>query len=599
LTPKFLTARTTRFFEQLIVKNVLSGLFPKFPQLKSIPPPHWFCTAALAASNALPRSLEGAGAALSLPIQKDLVGHKLMLKMSKPRKPTKNDPRTRHNKLSDLKRLTEYCATDVIAERSIFLKLPPLSPTEKKVWELDQKINMRGFEVDRPLVDTALRLIAEETKALDAETVELTGGRIRSTTQRNETLTLVQELGVDLNTLQAKPVADALKGAIPNAKARRLLEIRQAISKTSTAKYKAFEMRSRSDSRLRDILLYNAAIPTARFGGRGVQPQNFPRGTIGNMVEASKIVACGDLEAIRMLYGKPMDVFSSVLRTMIKAPKGKKFISGDYNAIELRCAFWLADHAEGLQAFYENRDQYREMAMEIYSLKKVEQVTKFQRELGKRADLGCLYGMGSDKFHETCEKQGQPIDTKLAEKAVKAFREKHSPIPELWKKYEMAAISAIENPGKVFAINHTKWFMESRKSKYLYCELPSGRKMAYFGPEIKYEENRWGHKQAKVYHYGVDGYTKKWRKESKWGGVWVENVTQGVARDLMAEAMLRVEEAGYEVVLSVHDELLTEVPEDSKTLTVENFEKLMAELPAWAKGLPVKVEGWEDERYHK
>jgi DNA polymerase len=123
--------------------------------------------------------------------------------------------------------------------------------------------------------------------------------------------------------------------------------------------------------------------------------------------------------------------------------------------------------------------------------------------------------------------------------------------------------------------------------------------MAYFGPEIKYEENQWGHKQAKVYHYGVDGYTKKWRKESKWGGVWVENVTQGVARDLMAEAMLRVEEAGYEVVLSVHDELLTEVPEDSKTLTVENFEKLMAELPAWAKGLPVKVEGWEDERYHK
>lgn len=312
------------FFEQVITRFVFTKLVHD-DALKEIPISRWECTAASAAALALPRDLEGACLALKLKVQKDMDGRKLMLKMSKPRKPTQNNPSKWHADLDDLKRLMEYCKTDINAETELFLRIPGLNPLERHVWELDQKINWRGFFVDRPLVQTVLKMIGEEIKLLEKETLELTEGFIETTNRRDAVLGwcnrhLRKHGFFPLSDLRAQTVTHAIASEEVSflPKVKRLLEIRQAASKTSTAKYFAYEMRTRFDSRVRDFLMYWGAGP-GRWTGRGLQPQNFPRGTIKDMELACFVLAQGDLAFVKMVYGPPMDVFSSCLRGMIRA----------------------------------------------------------------------------------------------------------------------------------------------------------------------------------------------------------------------------------------------------------------------------------------
>lgn len=572
------------FFEQVITEYVL--------KVKDIPIERWICTAARAAALALPRSLEGAGEALGLKVQKDQEGKRLMLKMSKPRKPTKNDTTVRHTDAKDLKRLIDYCVTDIAVETELLIRLPPLTPLEERVWALDQKINHRGFLVDRSLVDSALKLIAEETKALNAAAATITNGKVSSGTQRNAMLEWLNARGLGLPDLRAKTVHDVLANGVKDEKAKKILEIRQAGSKTSTAKYEAFKIKSGHDGRVRDNLLYHGAT-TGRWGGRGVQPQNFPRGTIKCIGGACDDLKTFDLDTIRMLWGNPLDVLSSCLRGVIIAPPGKEFYCADYAAIEARVLFWLADHKSGLKAYRENRDIYREMASVIYG-KPLATITKDQRDMGKRAILGCGYGMGHNKFLASCKQYGQEIDEQIAFRAVNAYRKEHHPVPSFWYATENAAAAAVENPGKSFKCGKVTWFVSG---DFLYCRLPSFRKLAYYRPKIVVKDTPWGEKKATVSHMAVDSLTKKWGETSVYGGLLVENVTQAVARDLLAEGMLRIEKAGYQIVLTVHDEILAE--RKTGEGNVEEFCKLMSALPVWAAGCPVAAEGWAGNRYKK
>lgn len=239
-------------FENVITRHVLGIKVPLY---------RWHCTAAMSAALALPRSLEGACDALELPIRKDKEGKLLVRRHCKPRKPTKKNPSRWNDDPEGLERLLDYCRTDVEAEVGLYLNLPPLHPVERKVWQLDQRMNLRGITVDRPLVKSVLALIDQETERLDAETVTLTGGKLESTRKRAQLLTYVNRIadGFHLNNLQAKTVADALACGMVSGTARRLLEIRQAISKTSTAKYLSFDERTASDGRLRDLLIYHGA----------------------------------------------------------------------------------------------------------------------------------------------------------------------------------------------------------------------------------------------------------------------------------------------------------------------------------------------------
>ncbi len=584
-------------FEQVITRFVL----PRYtigPKKKAIiqdlPSSRWYCTAATAAALALPRKLEGAGAALGLKVQKDLVGHKLVLKYCKPRKPTRNNPRLFHNNAAELRRIVEYCVTDVDTETELFLTCPGLNPLERQIWELDQEINMRGFRVDRPLVQKILKMIEEESANLNAETDTITLGALASTAQRDGVLDFLEAEGIKLPNLQAKTVSDAIASGLVQGEAKRILEIRQAISKTSTAKYVAMETRSRFDGCIRDILMYWAAT-TGRWGGSGVQPQNFPRGIQGlDSWQAVEILREGDLDLIRMLYGDPMNLFASCLRAMIIPREGMEFHCADYVAIETHKLFWMAEHTEGLKALHARRDLYKEMASDIYGLP-VEKIAKDSRErfIGKESILGCGYQMGGPTFRKNCIKKGVEIDEAAADMAVKKYREKHRPVTKMWGNLERAALSAIKNPGKRYTINKTTWFV---RGKFLHCELPSKRLLSYYGPHIK-PVVKWGEEREGIFYWGVNKYTRKWEVLQTYGGKLTENVVQASSRDIMAEAMLRVRRAGYRVVLTVHDELLSEAPVGQKDPA--EYAKLLETLPAWAPGLPVRVEGWKGPRYKK
>jgi DNA polymerase len=298
-----------------------------------------------------------------------------------------------------------------------------------------------------------------------------------------------------------------------------------------------------------------------------------------------------DLESLRLLYGNPMEVFSSNIRGCIIPTKDHTLFCGDYAAIEARVLFWLAGHEEGLEAYREGRDLYREMATKIYRVK-LDDVTPAQREVAKRAILGSGYGMGHKKFRETCALFGVDVSEALAETAVNAYRNTHIPVPELWKNIESAAIMAVLNKGKIYIKNQTAWWAENN---FLWCQLPSGRRLAYARPSIRGKQTPWGESKRTLHHYGVNGITKQWQEEHTYGGRLVENITQAVARDIMAEAMLRLDANGFQILLSVHDELLTE----KKNGQLEQFKNLMEHLPEWANGLPIKTDVWTGERYRK
>lgn len=592
-------------FEQAVTRFVLSKLLSKLLGLISpviIPHARFICTAALASVYALPRKLEEACQALKLDHQKDKEGHKLMLKWSQPKKPSKKDPSTRYTKNFD--RLVTYCEHDIYAETALFLRLDPMIPSERALWIFDQVINFRGAFVDRPLVKRIQAMIAEEKKTLTNELREITNGDVQTGGQGEAIKEWLRTQECYLPNLQKKTVEDAITDGLVEGDAKRVLELRQNLNKTSLKKYTAFINHTSVDSIMRFSLNFHAAS-TGRWAGSGVQPHNFPRGTLkindsdGKEIDlatsAAETINEGfDLELIRTLYEEPMEVFVSCLRTMIKAREGKELFVADFAAIEARILFWVADHHEGCRAYAEGRKMYEEMAMTIYNKEDIKAITKDQRFVGKEAVLGSGFGMGWKKFQSTCKSKGQDVPTPTAKAAIKGYREKHKAVPTLWKNLEKAAISAVKNPTKTFKINHTEWFM---KGKFLCCRLPSGRCLYYYGPTIKNGRTPWGTIQPILYHWGVDSKTKRWVLQKTWGGTLTENVVQAIARDLLAGAMIRTEKAGYPVILTVHDEIINE--RDIGEGNIEEFAQLMKRLPAWAKGAPVSCEAWKGTRYRK
>jgi DNA polymerase len=594
--PKVVLVAHNAFFERCIVQNVVARRCV-LHKLKDIPINRWICTASMAAARALPRDLAGAGSALGLKVQKDAEGKRIMLRMAKPRKPTKHDPSVRHEGQEDFQKLVRYCATDIDVETELLVRLPPLIPTEREVWIIDQEINQTGFRVDRKAVKCALELLEQESARLLARTIKLTGGAIRSTKQIDATKAWLEENGCCLPDLRAKTVKEALESGLARGPAAKLLKIRQAFSKSSTSKYKAFKLRSRSDGRLRDILLYHAAH-TARWGGLGLQPQNFPRGTFKETDAAIQLIKDRDLEMLRLCFGDPMAALATCLRGMIIAETGYVLDVADFNAIEVRVLFWLARHEKGIAAFREGRDLYKELAVKIFR-RELAKIDGDQRFLGKTATLGCGYQMGDKKFQKSCDDTyGVKIPFALAKAAVAAYREEHKPVTKLWSNLQKAAIAAVKDKTKKYSINRVTFFCSGA---YLYCELPSGRRLCYREPEIRYVPSKFDRtkKTAQLTYMGTDSKTKKYMRLSTYGGKLAENICQAIARDLMAAAMIRIKKAGHwRLVLTVHDELLGERDMFSE-VGIEDFKRIMSEIPPWAEGCPIKVEGFTSERYRK
>lgn len=590
-------------FEYVIWNTIMHKRYG-FPRIEI---ERWYCTAAECAALALPRALDNVARVLGVSEQKDMKGAGLMLRMAKPRNAAamKKDPTlepTWWDEPERLARLYEYNKQDVRTERAVAEKIRRLSPRERAVWLADARINERGVMIDRPLIDTMMRMGDAITKRTNAELRRITNGRVEGVTKPKDIVAWLNDLQFDDDEIAsiAKDKIDLLlaKENLPDA-AREVLGLRVEAGKSSVAKLQRMLQFACADDRMRGLLLYHGAS-TGRWSGKGPQVQNFPARSPWLSVDKDLVehmlpfVRAGALDAIDICY-PVLEVLALCLRACLRAAPGYRFIGGDFSQIEARVLAWLAGQMDLLTLFATGQDVYKPMAAAIYKVA-VELVTKAQRDMGKRAILGCGYGMGWEKFIATSWKEArQVLDEAFAKRVIATYREKNDCIVALWHALDDAAISAVKQPGAVFYAADGKLAF-TKRGDYLWIVLPSKRLLAYHKPEIRIERTPWGADKETVTFYG-ENQKRQWVRQKTYGGFWAENVTQAIARDLMAEAMLRAEDRGYPIVLTVHDELLAEVPEGFGS--AKEFTDIMCFLPAWAEGLPVKAEVGEMQYYGK
>lgn len=606
------------FFEKCIWTNILATKYG-WPTIK---PSQWRCSASRAAMCSIPRDLDGATQALGLPVdkQKSSAGKKLMLRMCKPKTPVKAErkllkeeygpdeaswPVTWYESREMLIDLFDYCRQDTIAEEALSNTLPPLPSFELRLWQIDQQINWHGVYFDREMVINALKIIDRTVDELNAELHKVTKGVLSKGTQRAAIRKYVNDNStIELPDTKGKTIKRILKDkkvmANVPADVKRVLELCIDINRSSVAKYKSMLPKLPSDNRIRDMLMYHGA-GTGRWTGKMVQPHNFPRGSLKPKEAelACNLIRANDKEFIEMVYGPDlsvMEVLSSALRGAITASPGNELVVADYSSIEARVLVWLVNDVKALEVFHSGKDIYKDMAVSIYNVP-YDEVNDEQRRMGKQAILGLGYQMGADKFKFTLwDSYDIDISLELAKMVVDAYRIRYAKVKAFWDNINNCAIRAVKNPNRVVKVNDKIMFKCSKG--FLRCRLPSGRTLYYRDPRVKKKELPWGGKADTLTYMSVDGKTKKWVRTDTYGGKLTENVTQAIARDFMGYGISNINDHGkYQVILSVHDELLSECPEGEADY--EEFEELMAALPPWGAGCPVAAEGYIATRYRK
>lgn len=582
------------------------------------------CTMARARALSLPPSLAHLGEALKIPMPKDMEGHALMMKLCKPRSVAEDGTITWWGTPSEIHRLADYCARDVEAETLIDGVLPELSPAERATWILDQKLNERGVKVDVEAAKRAVAIAEVARGALDKRMKAVTGGAVPKTTQVAKLASWLNERGIKCESVGKGEMADLIMytQVMDDADAEEALELRREAAKSSTAKYAAMVATAGADGRVRGALEYNVAL-SRRWGGRGMQPQNFPR----TMEEDDEIIAetlgallgsfsiADAVERLQILIDSPMAGLSKTLRSMIIADLENVLIGGDFTNIEGRLAAWIAGAQWKLDAFtaYDRDvgpDLYKVMAAGILH-KLIEDVSKKERqEYGKVPELACGYQGGVGAFQKMAAGLGIKIGNSVAAEIVQGWREANPEIVDAWYVLGDAAAKAVDNPGTKISVLQGRVSYLVTKG-FLFCRLPSGGVIAYPNPHMKWEQRRnkatqelmWEDEDKKrpkmdrkLKYWAEDPTTKKFSPQDLYGGAQFAHVVSGTARDLMVEAMHRVE-PHYPLVLTVHDELLSEVPEGKAN--EEHYNELMEIPPDWADDLPLAATTWSGPRYVK
>lgn len=552
-------------------------------------------TAADAAAMALPRALDMAAKVLGVAEKKDEDGYGLMMRMTRPRKVLPNGELVWWDVPDRLARLYEYCKQDVRVERAILKALRPLSAMEREVYLMDQRMNDRGIGIDLPLVHAAKEIVAEGTERANLVLREITRGEVEEVTQNGRLVEWLQGQSVDTDSV-AKPVVRDLLTSDLAPDVRRVLELRAEAGRSSVAKLDSMISCACADSRARGLLLYHGAS-TGRWSGKLIQPQNFPRGEVDDIERFIPYVMRGDYEALD-LFHPPIVIVLSMLRSMLKAREGHQLIGADYAAIEARVLNWLAGQDDILDLFRRGEDVYKYNAARLYNIP-LSEVKKFpHRQTGKFQELGCGYQMGWKKAISAAKDvYGLTLDEKQAKEIVTGYRATHDKVVQFWNDLDDAAIEAVNTPGVPVTVGPLRNIKFLKAGSYLYLVLPSGRPLVYAAPRVVLAATPWGTEKLQVEISAVDSYTKKWTRQRMYGGLWAENVVQAASRDLMAEAMLEAEKQGYLPVLTVHDEVVAEVPNGFGS--VQEFESILTRLPAWAEGCPIAAEGWMGERYRK
>lgn len=563
------------YFEYMIWKHVWRR-----------PPPPFKCTMSKTCAHGLPWQLEQAAKALKLPYEKDIGGKVLINKYSVPMR----DGTFRSMPAVDLQGFVEYCRQDVQVERALDNILPDLSAREQKVFELTLQMNSRGIAIDADLA-RATATIAEPLQAACNERVkQLTNGTIFKPTQTVRLKNFLNSTyGLSLSGVGADVIEEVLP-SITDPRARELMMLRLEYGRSSIAKFQRALGAVSLDGRIRDYLVYHGAS-TGRWTSKIVQLQNLPRGGTIDPEVCIEAVKLQDPDLFTMLYPYPMSALSECIRGLIVAGQGKKLLIADYAAIEARVLMWLAGQEDAVSAFHQGRDIYVEMARVIYDNIHLTKADKTERQLGKQAILGAGYGMGHVKFQGTCAGYGMDVDEALAQRAVGSYRGTYARVPKFWNALEVAAKQAIKYYRKFSARGITF----HRGGRFLYATLPSGRQLAYYNPGIERVETKYGDRDQ-IRYFTLDSQTRSFKKVYTFGGKLAENCTQAVARDIMSEAMMKLEARGYPVVLSVHDEVVCETgPEGDLNKMID----IMCETPTWASDCPISAEGFESRRYRK
>ena len=546
--------------------------------------------------------LAATGRALGLPEDKRKLatGNALIRYFCVPCKPTKsNGGRTRnypHHDPEKWELFKEYNAQDVVTEMEIERRLSafPVPDFVQKQWETDLVINNRGVAVDMDFVHGALAMGETVRQALTDEAVKLTGlFNPNSVKQLSEWLE--QETGEEVTSLRKENVAQLLGREENSDAVQRMLQIRQELGKSSIKKYNAIENCVGEDGRVRGLLQYYGANRTGRWAGRLVQVQNLPRTYTEPLELARELVRGRKLDALRLIYGRPNDTLSQLIRTAFVAAPGNVLIDADFSAIEARVISWLAGQEWRLDVFKTHGKIYEASASQMFGVP-LERIKKGNpeyelRQRGKVAELALGYqgGVSAMRTMDTGHQLDDLSDAEVKD-IVSRWRDTNPKIRELWYAFDNAAIRVIQHGGSVNVrgITLAREYDSNNDTVVLTMLLPSGRKLFYVAPEIGV--NRWDNPSIK--YMGVND-KNKWAYIETYGGKLVENCVQAIARDCLAYAIENLEAAGFPVVFHVHDEVVIDIKPyaDDETM-LRQVTGIMAQPAPWAAGLPLNAEGW-------
>jgi DNA polymerase len=550
------------------------------------------CTMAMALASALPGALDKIAAALGLLMRKDAEGHRLMVRMSRPRKPRKGENPDLiywHDDLEHHLRLQEYCARDVDLERLIYHRVPPLSPGEQKLWKFDAVVNRRGFCIDLELAEATREIARAEQEAIDVEIAELTGGRVTSINQVAKLSALLMELGHDVTSLTKKSVS-ALLARGPEGNGKRLLELRQQGAQAAARKLDSLIAGIDADQRIRGTLRFHGAS-TGRWSGARFQPQNLKKPQTKNLDAAVDAIRAGDLERLRQI-GAPLTIAGDISRNMITAAPEHVLIGADFSAVESRVLAWLAAETWKVDA-YRQFDATGDPKLEPYCVtaskilrRDVTPEDEAGRQIGKVCDLAFGFGGGLSAWRRF-DSSDSYTDVAIETMKVK-WRSTHAATVRFWHALEKCLRRALRTGQRTVLGNLSAEVIDG----VLYLMLPSDRRLAY--PQACLVPGKHPGTAQIVFKDNARG---GWSDQRGWFGSFTENVVQAVARDLLAAAMLRLEAAGYLIVLHVHDEAVCEVPKGFGS--TDEFLRLMTTLPDWAAGLPVAAKAWTRTCYAK
>jgi DNA polymerase len=616
----------------------------------------WDCTAARAAIQALPRSLDGALKALGTAAQKDKEGHALMMRMCKPRRViTHNEPGFANAAamaaMGDLcftmdgphrviewwadpariERLAAYMLDDVRGEATLDRILAPMPDALKATWCMIEDLNDNGVPADVDFINSARWLAHEAAADLDVRMKRVTSGAVpKASNVVGLKRWLEGSFGIDCGGMLAaddenenapgptedvpaakldkRRILDLLADPAVSEIAKEALRIRQQAGKTSVKKYDAMLARVSADNRVRGNLVFHAAS-TGRLAGAGVQMQNMIRDVRKDweaVYADMNVLSLADFEA---KHGPAMTALSQMIRGFLAIPAGDdaELWWCDYAAVEARGVAWLSGCTALTQVFRDNGPVYEIMAHAIYPEMSVAEIKArdkagegIERFVGKQVVLGCGYGMGWLKFIGHCDNFSITVPEEVAQLAVSTYRTEYAEIPGLWKAMEEAAKAAIQNPGRIFRAGLNGCIAFVRTKGWLKMRLPSGRVLWYCRPRLVEVEGKFG-VSVKIEYDAQNSMTKKWGPERTWGGKLTENAVQGLCFDLIDHAKQNLRRAGYDVLLSVHDEIIARLTHRriAEGATLDEMLDIMCRLPEWAAGFPLKAEGKKGRRYSK